>query len=76
MAVLDRVPVDRITAEARDIRLGRALLTLLAGVFYVIGWIAAKVVGVVWFAVAWAGTAVKVGWAEARASSGLSREGG
>jgi hypothetical protein len=76
MAVLDRVPVERITAEARQIELGRAVLTLLAGLFYVVGWLAAKLVNVVWFAFAWSWTAIKVGWKEGRASSALVSKGG
>lgn len=77
MAVLERVPVERITAEAREIRLGRTLLTLLAGLFYVLGWLAAKIVNVVWFAAAWSFTAVKVGWVEGRAAAaGQAAKGG
>ena len=76
MAVLDRVPVDRITVEARQVEIGRTLLTLLAGLFFVLGWLAAKLVNVVWFAVAWSWTAAKVGWKEGRASSNLARKGG
>ena len=66
---LDRVPVDRITAEARQVRLGRLLLTLIAGLFWAIGWTVGKLaLGVVWCAVA-----VKVGWQEAR--NGAPRRG-
>jgi len=60
--VLERVPVDRISAEARDVHIGRTLLTLLAGFFYVLGWLAGKLVG----GVAWCFAAVKVGWQESR----------
>jgi hypothetical protein len=60
--IVDRVPVERITAEARQVHLGRLLLTLLAGFFYVIGWVIAKFyLGVVWCCVA-----VKVGFQEGR----------
>lgn len=76
MTVLDRVPVDRITLEAREVHLGRALLTLLAGMFYVLGWTVAKLVNVVGFAVAWSWTAIKVGWVEGRASAASARKGG
>ena len=61
---------------AREIKLGRTLLTLLAGLFYVLGWVAAKVVGVIWFGIAWSYTAAKVGWNEGRASSALAAKGG
>jgi hypothetical protein len=61
VTVLDRVPLERITAETRQVQPGRLLLTLIAGFFYLIGWTAAKLlVGVVWCCVA-----VKVGYLEA-----------
>lgn len=66
MAVLDRVPVDRITLEARQINLGRLLLTLIAGLLYGIGWTAAKTVKVLALVLVWCLAAVKVGWQEAR----------
>lgn len=59
-------PIDRITAEAKQVRFGRSVLTLVACVLFAIGWCAAKAVGVAWFALAWTVTAVKVGWVEAR----------
>ena len=70
MAVLERVPVDRITVQARQVRPGRTLLLALAGILYGIGWLTAKAFGILWFAVAWTGTAVKVGWSDARSSAG------
>ena len=61
MTVLDQVPLQRITAEARQVQVGRLLLTLLAGVFYLIGWLVARLLlGVVWCCVA-----VKVGYLDA-----------
>lgn len=68
MAVLERVPVERISVEARDVHLGRVLLTVFAALFFGIGWVAAKT----FLAVAWCGVAVKVGWQEAR-SGGTRR---
>lgn len=70
MAVLDAVPLDRITAEARQVHFGRTVLTLLAAVLFGIGWTVAKVFGVVWLTLAWTATAVKVGWVEARKPGG------
>lgn len=65
-SLLDRVPVDEISAEADRIHLGRLVLTLLIGVFYALGWLVGKAsIGV---AFAWAG--VKVGWTEARKPAG------
>lgn len=70
MAVMDtffdRDRVDRITVEARDLQIGRTVLTVLAAVLFAVGWLAAKTVGVVWLAFAWSATAVRLGWAEAR----------
>jgi hypothetical protein len=65
-AMLERVPLERISAEARQARPGRTALLVIAGVLFAVGWAAAKVAGVVWLALAWSATAVKVGWAEAR----------
>ena len=62
MTVFSRVPVDRIGVEARDVHIGRVLLTILAALFFAIGWVVAKV----FLALAWCGVAVKVGWQEAR----------
>jgi hypothetical protein len=64
--VLDRVPVSRITEDAKQVRFGRTLLALIAGLLYGLGWLTAKAFGLVWFALAWAGTAVKIGWVDAR----------
>lgn len=64
---LDRIPVERITVEARDVRFGRTVLTLIAGILFGIGWLIAKAVGALWLVVAWCATAIKVGWLEARA---------
>lgn len=68
MAVLDRVPLDKITAEARAISFVRTLLTLIAGVLFAVGWVAAKSCKVLWFVGAWTFAAVRVGWREAGGS--------
>lgn len=62
MAILDPALTARISAQAETIRPGRALLTLIVGLFFAIGWCAAKL----WLAVAWSAAAVKVGWQEGR----------
>lgn len=66
MAVLDRVPLDRITAEARAISFARTMLTVIAGILFGLGWVVAKTVKGVWFVAAWTFAAVRVGWREAR----------
>jgi hypothetical protein len=60
--VLERVPVDRITAEAKDIRFWHTIATVVAGFFWLIGWLVSKV----WLGIAWCAVAVKVGWQDAR----------
>jgi hypothetical protein len=64
--VLERVPVSRITEDAKQVRFGHTVLALVAGLLYGLGWLTAKAFGLVWFALAWAGTAVKIGWVDAR----------
>lgn len=56
--VLERVPVDEVRAEAREIHPGASLLTVLTAVLVGIGW----VLGAVWAGVAWALASVKVGF--------------
>lgn len=66
---LEAVPLERVRAEARDVHPGRTLLTLLVGLFWLIGWLAGKaVMGLVFCA-----AAVKVGYQEARAPTGGPR---
>lgn len=57
---------DQISARARQVKFGRVMLLLFTGVFYLIGWCAAKVFGVVWFAVVWVAIAVADGWQQGR----------
>lgn len=67
--LLARVPVDQITEQAREVKFRRTMLTLLAGLFWLIGWTAGKVLGGIWLGLVWSATAVRVGWADARASA-------
>lgn len=67
MALAERVPVARISAEAREIRFGPAVLTLLAGVLFGLGWLAAKACAVAWAALTWTFAAVRIGWQEGMA---------
>lgn len=61
-AVLDRLPVEQITAEAKKVDVGRAVLAVLALIPFLLGWVAGKTV----LAFAWVGLAVKAGWLQAR----------
>lgn len=67
-AILDRVPVDEITEEARQIQFGKTVLLVIAGVLFGLGWVVGKTCTVLWRAAAWSATAVKVGWREAQSS--------
>jgi uncharacterized membrane protein YedE/YeeE len=69
--VLARVPVDEITAQARQVRPGRTVLTVIAAVLFGLGWVTARVFSVPWLAVMWCGLAVREGW---QASHGPSRK--
>lgn len=66
--VLQRVPVEQINRQAREVHFWRTVLLVLAGVLFGVGWLAAKGFAVLWLAVAWTATAVKLGWAAGRAS--------
>lgn len=63
MAILDAVPLERISEQSREVQIGRRILAVLLGVLYVVGWLAGK--GSV--ALSYAIAAVKVGWQDARA---------
>jgi uncharacterized membrane protein YedE/YeeE len=67
--LLERIPLDQISAEARQVRFSRVALTLVAGLLFGIGWVVAKAFGIAWLALAWSFVAVKVGFEAGRASS-------
>jgi 4-hydroxybenzoate polyprenyltransferase len=62
-SIAERVQLDDITAQAHQVRFGRLLLTVLAAVFFAIGW----TFGRLFFGLAWCGVAVKVGFQAGRA---------
>ena len=70
-ALTERIPLDEITAQAREVRPGRTLLTVVAAVLFGLGWVTARVFSVAWLAAMWSGVAVREGW---RASHGPSRK--
>ena len=69
-AILDRIPLDSITEQARQVRPGRVLLTLIAGALFGLGWATARAFAVSWLCACWCAVSVREGW---RASAGLSR---
>lgn len=58
----DRVPLDEITADARQAKPGRAALGLIGGLLFMIGWCSREVFGVLFLSGAWTFSAVKLGW--------------
>lgn len=67
--LLERVPMQRISEQAQPIHIGRLLLTLLVGVLYALGWLAANIVIGLGIALGWAVAAVRTGWQDAYQSS-------
>jgi hypothetical protein len=63
---VDRVPVERITAEAKQVSFWRTVLRVMAAVLFGLGWLAAKTFAVLWLGVVWSATAARLGWQEAR----------
>lgn len=53
---------DDVRAEARRVDPVKAFLTVLFVVPFVLGWLAATLMRVVWTAVSWTWAAVVVGW--------------
>lgn len=62
----DRVPVEQITADARQADPGRAFLALFGAIFIAIGWTVGKICTVIFASVAWSMSAMKYGWRSAR----------
>lgn len=61
-SLLERVPVDGITAQARQVHFWRMVLTVVTAVLFGVGWLAASV----WLAACWSAVAVREGWRECR----------
>jgi hypothetical protein len=62
----DLVPIETITADAKQARPGRALAGLIGALLFAIGWVAAKIFGVLFFTAAWCFSAVKIGYRSAQ----------
>jgi hypothetical protein len=63
--VLDRVPVDEITARAAEMRPGRAVLTVVAAALFGVGWACAIVFATLWKCGRWVAAAFLVGYGRA-----------
>jgi hypothetical protein len=57
---------DRVSVEAKQVDVGRLLVTVIAAVLWSVGWTAAKVVTAFARAVGWSVAAIRVGWREGR----------
>lgn len=69
MTVLDQQLPDRITAEMSNVQAGRWLVTVIAALFYALGFVVARVVRVTMFVAMWVFTAVRLGWREGLAKT-------
>lgn len=58
--------VDRITARARKMHFGRALLSLIALLLVGLGRLTFAVFAGIWLVLTWCAAAVAEGWSEAR----------
>lgn len=67
---MQEATLEAIHLQARTIKPLRTLLTVLASVFYAVGWVAAWTLGLAWVAITWAVAAVQVGWKSARKGDG------
>lgn len=63
---LDEEIFQAITEQAREARPGRALLSVIGWLLFMIGFLAAKSFRVAFFCGAWAFAAMVVGWRQAR----------
>lgn len=65
-----KVPLERISAEARQMSVSRAVLLVIGGLLFAVGWLVAKSWTVAAAAAVWCAAAVKVGWKSARSPDG------
>jgi hypothetical protein len=72
-SLLERVPVDGITAQARQVHFWRTALTVVAALLFGAGWLAARILGALWLGAAWSAVAVREGWREGWQGRRVSR---
>lgn len=73
-ALTEYIPVDEITAQAREVRFGRTLLSLIAWLLIGFG----KLLGYAWLIPVWCFLAVRTGWRDVhpvKVSDGRARAG-
>jgi hypothetical protein len=73
--MLERIDLERVATEAHQIDIGRTLLTLVVGFFWLLGWTAGKICIVLAAAITFAAAAIKVGWQDAHKPVATRRRG-
>ncbi len=63
--LLERVPIERIEQQAKPVDLGRVLMVLVVGVFYLLGFVVRKTALMLGVLLGWAVAAVMEGWQDA-----------
>ena len=63
--ILERVPLDRIQEQAKPIDVGRLLMVLVVGFFYLCGFTTRKTALVLGVGLGWMLAAVRTGWQDA-----------
>ena len=63
--LLERVPIDRIEERAEPVDLGRLLMVVVVGVFYLLGFVTRKTALMVGVLLGWVVAAVVEGWQDA-----------
>lgn len=71
--LLERVPVERIQEQAKPVDVGRLLMLAVIGVFYLLGFVTAKLVILLGVLLGWALAAVRTGWQDAHQPAGERR---
>jgi len=71
----DRLAVDDITRQAREIQPARTVLSWVAAALFFVGWLAYQTCAVAWLIAAWVFVAVREGWRAAKVSRGPARSG-
>jgi hypothetical protein len=65
-SLLERVPVEGITAQARQVRFWQTIGAVLATVLLGSAFLAARLLSTLWLGTAWCAVAVRAGWREGR----------
>lgn len=65
-SLLERIPVEEISVQAREADPGRVALSVIAGILIGAGWLVSRTLSVAWIAAAWMVVAVREGWRDGR----------